>query len=111
MQWERLGSSVEVDKKFLCKNMEMISPNLYCGYINTISNPDSENPVPHQIIKSIYSLEKKKNKINRNKISKRNSENYCIDVSDCFSDLPYLCEVNCTNQETKCNKWAKGLSF
>ena len=103
MQWERLGSSVEVDKKYLCKNMEMNSSNLYCGYISS-KKGSSENAA----IKSIYSIDNFRRKNSRNKVSKRDVDDFCINVSDCFSELPYMCEVNCTSQETKCSKWSKG---
>lgn len=83
--------------------MEMNSSNLYCGYISS-KKGSSENAA----IKSIYSIDSFRKKNNRNKISKRDSDEFCINVSDCFSELPYMCEVNCTSQETKCSKWSKG---
>ena len=85
----------------------MNSSNLYCGFISS-KNINSGNSAA--LVKSIYSMEKYKKK-NRNKYAKRDSDDFCINVSDCFSELTYMCEVNCTSQETKCSKWAKGNNY
>ena len=37
-------------------------------------------------------------------------ENLCINASDCFMPMPYLCEINCTNQEQRCIQWSEGLN-
>lgn len=39
---------------------------------------------------------------------KYNRDTFCVNVSVCYISLPYLCEVNCSNQEYKCNNWTQG---
>ena len=87
--------------------MEMNSSSPYCGYISS-KNIKFGNAASQQIVKSIYSIDNFRRKNSRNKVSKRDVDDFCINVSDCFSELPYMCEVNCTSQETKCSKWSKG---
>ncbi len=33
---------------------------------------------------------------------------FCVNVSDCYVSLPYLCEVNCTGQQSECSRWTTG---
>ena len=84
---------MEVDKEFLCPDIFIESASFYCGYLrNNLFN------------KSIEQLDKN----NNNNVIRYESNEFCINTSDCFASLPYLCEVNCTNQESKCLKWTQG---
>ena len=59
----------------------------YCGYLNNMINNQRINH--KNMVLSVHN-------------------DFCISASNCFIELPFLCEINCTNQEAKCSKWVKG---
>lgn len=85
----------------------MDNKSLYCGYIK-----DKSSKSPLSTKKTTFNFNriiKNKNQIILGRNSLINFDNYCINASDCsIVALPYLCEVNCTNQEAKCASWING---
>ncbi len=104
LSWERLGVADEVDKQLLCHDIYVDDTNFFCGFIKN-SYVEGSN-------KTIKNTDKQINNINNyfdENIDKKDVLNkFCVNVSDCFISLPYLCEVNCTNQEEKCSTWSRG---
>ena len=84
---------MEVDKEFLCPDIFVESASFYCGYLR--------NNLPYENSASNLFTD----------VIRYETTEFCINTSDCFTSLPYLCEVNCTNQESKCLKWSQGLIY
>lgn len=97
LSWERLGATSEVDKQFLCPDIFIESSSFYCGYLRNNFVKSNQAAYDYEYYYDEY----------LNATQTKSSE-FCITTSDCFMNLPYLCEVNCTNQETKCNRWTQG---
>ena len=70
----------------------MDDTNFFCGFIKNMYVDDYKSD-------RFYTTDA---------ILDQNSGTFCVNVSDCFISLPYLCEVNCTGQEDKCSTWKKG---
>jgi hypothetical protein len=84
--WEIIGMNLEVDYNLFCNATTLLQP-FSCGVLQKLNESTTD--------KKIYS-------------DKRNQA-FCINISDCFPHLPFLCEVNCTNQDTECKTWVKGI--
>ena len=97
LSWERLGATMEVDKQLLCPDIFIESASFYCGFLrNNLLKNKSANYDYDEYDANFDDL---------------NVTDFCITTSDCFTSLPYLCEVNCTNQESKCSRWTQGIYF
>ena len=65
--------------------------NIYCGFIkNLFANSQV------QINSTTIQYDLKANPV------------VCVNVSNCIIQIPYLCEVNCLNNQEKCQKWVQG---
>ena len=87
MSWERLGMADEVDTKLLCPDIYVDETSFYCGFIKNMYLENQEK-LSENTEHIIYP------KLDQTDMMKT----FCVNVSDCFIPLPYLCEVNCTNQ-------------
>lgn len=96
LSWERLGIADEVDQRLLCPDIHVDDTSFFCGFIKNmyVDDPQSDS---HFYTNDVV--------LDQNSIA----DTFCVNVSDCFISLPYLCEVNCTGQEEKCSTWKKGL--
>jgi hypothetical protein len=101
LSWERLGVNAEVDKKLLCPDIFVDNSSFYCGFIKNMNvrdnAPPSTTPNSYEYFRTTTLP----------LTSSLVSGTFCVNVSDCFISLPYLCEVNCTNQESKCSIWSE----
>ena len=98
LSWERLGIADEVDQRLLCPDIHVDDTSFFCGFIKNmhVDDPQSNS---HFYANDVV--------LNHNSIA----DTFCVNVSDCFISLPYLCEVNCTGQEEKCSTWKRGLIY
>lgn len=102
--WERVGVTTEVDKRILCPDIYVDNSSFYCGFVKNMFY-DSQS-----VKEKILDVDFKNfdSKALNSFMTDQNS--FCVNVSNCFIHLPYLCEVNCTNQEDKCSIWAVGTN-
>lgn len=87
---------MEVDKELLCPDIFIESASFYCGFLRN-------NLLNNRTINYDYQ------EYDSSNFTDYNVADFCITTSDCFTNLPYLCEVNCTNQESKCSRWTQGM--
>lgn len=82
----------------MCPDIFIESSSFYCGYLrnNLDKNMTSQSDYDELYAESSNSTH-------------FTAADFCINTSDCFTNLPYLCEVNCTNQESKCSRWTQGI--
>lgn len=81
----------EVDTRLLCPDIYVDETSFYCGFIKNMYLENQQQKVPESAEHIIFP------KLNKEDMMKT----FCVNVSDCFIPLPYLCEVNCTNQVIK----------
>ncbi|CAF0743039.1 unnamed protein product [Brachionus calyciflorus] len=96
--WERAGSTNEqshVNSRILCPDIHVDNSSFYCGFVKNLFFDEKLSDSSFENINfTIHSIIQNQNK-------------FCVNVSNCFTALPYLCEVNCTNQELKCVDWTE----
>lgn len=92
LSWERLGIADEVDSRLLCPDIYVDDTNFFCGFIKNMYHEGSD---VHMVQDPVV--------IEKNQMA----DTFCVNVSDCFISLPYLCEVNCTGQANECSRWTK----
>jgi hypothetical protein len=104
--WERLNvaeRTAEVDKRLFCSGVKLDASNFNCGFIKNQMNAKQISDLTPKITTHAKSDAKKEIPLFDNL-----DTHFCMNVTDCFVSLPYLCEVNCTNQEKKCATWKTG---
>lgn len=98
LSWERLGIADKVDERLLCPDIYVDNESFFCGFIKNMYLENNQKMETDTTVVDTDQVTLDKNPI---------SDTFCVNVSDCFVSLPYLCEVNCTGQEDKCDDWSK----
>lgn len=101
MLWERAGSTTEnnrVNDRILCPDIHIDNSSYYCGFVKNLFYDEKKND-PKMNLDSFENVNYTIHTIIQNQ------NKFCVNVSNCFTTLPYLCEVNCTYQELNCANW------